>query len=77
MLRWTLNTVLYAVLGHARPRWCPACPVAYALAKMRWRGRKAAFIVVIIAMMLPPQVTAVPLYLMWAKLGTWPARCGR
>ena len=35
-------------------------PVAYALARLRWRGRERVFIVVLIAMMLPPQVTIVP-----------------
>ena len=39
-------------------------------------GREAAFLVVLVALMLPPQVTVVPLYVMWAKLhlvGTlWP-----
>ena len=43
-------------------------PAAYALARLRWRGRNAVFLVVLVAMMLPPQVTMVPLYIMWAKL---------
>ena len=51
-------------------------PVAYALARLRWRGREVAFMIVLIALMLPPQVSVVPLYVMWAKLhlvGTlWP-----
>ena len=42
-------------------------PVAYALARLRWRGRQAMFMVVLVALMLPPQVTVVPLYVMWAK----------
>ena len=33
----------------------------------RWRGRQAMFMVVLVALMLPPQVTVVPLYVMWAK----------
>ena len=51
-------------------------PVAYALSRMRWKGRDAVFLVVLVALMLPPQVAVVPLYVMWAKLdlvGTlWP-----
>ena len=43
-------------------------PVAYALSRLRWRGRNAAFVIVLIALMLPPQVSVVPLYVMWAKL---------
>jgi multiple sugar transport system permease protein len=51
-------------------------PVAYGLARLRWRGRTMAFYLVIVAMMLPPQVIAVPMYVLWAHLhltGTlWP-----
>ena len=66
LLRWTLNTMLYscvATLGVV----LSSVPVAYALARLRWRGRNLAFIVVLVALMLPPQVTVVPLYVMWAK----------
>src|ERR687886_1049085 len=66
--RWTLNTMIYsslATLGLV----LSSVPVAYALARIRWRGRNVAFMVVLIALMLPPQVTVVPLYVMWAKLG--------
>jgi len=44
-------------------------PVAYALSRIRWRGRSLAFGLVLIALMLPPVVSVVPLYVMWAKLG--------
>ena len=51
-------------------------PVAYALARLRWRGRNAALLLVLAMMMLPPQVTVVPLYSMFSDLhltGTlWP-----
>ena len=73
--RWYLNTLWYsglATLGVV----ISSVPVAYALARLRWRGRDAAFMVVLIALMLPPQVSVVPLYVMWSKLhlvGTlWP-----
>ena len=64
--RWTLNTLLYSVLATLGVV-VSSVPVAYALARLRWRGRNAAFIVVLVALMLPPQVTVVPLYVMWAK----------
>ena len=64
--RWTLNTVEYSVLATIG-LVLSSVPVAYALARLRWRGRNVAFIVVLIALMLPPQVTVVPLYVMWAK----------
>jgi multiple sugar transport system permease protein len=73
--RWTLNTMLYSCLSTIGVV-VSSVPVAYALARLRWRGRDAAFLVVLIALMLPPQVSVVPLYVMWAKLhlvGTlWP-----
>src|SRR6185312_1766354 len=42
-------------------------PAAYALAKLKFRGRNVLFLVIICVMMLPPQVVTVPLYLMWAR----------
>ena len=73
--RYALNTFLYAGLATLL-LLASSIPVAYALAKLRWRGREAAFLVVLVAMMLPPQVTVIPIYVMWAKLhlvGTlWP-----
>src|SRR5437879_8970300 len=44
-------------------------PVAYALSRILWRGRNLAFGLVLISLMLPPVVSVVPLYVMWAKLG--------
>jgi multiple sugar transport system permease protein len=73
--RWTFNTLVYSVLGTLGVLFS-SIPVAYALARIRWRGREVAFMIVLIALMLPPQVSVVPLYVMWAKLhlvGTlWP-----
>ncbi len=73
--RYLLNTVVYAVLTTAFTLLA-SVPAAYALAKLRWRGRNLMFLTVICMMMLPPQVVTVPLYLMWARYhltGTlWP-----
>ena len=75
LLRWTLNTMIYSGLATIGVL-VSSVPVAYALARLRWRGRQAAFMIVLVALMLPPQVSVVPLYVMWAKLhliGTlWP-----
>lgn len=43
--------------------------VAYSLAKLRWRGRNLLFIMVLATMMLPPQVTLIPIYMLWNKVG--------
>jgi multiple sugar transport system permease protein len=72
---WTLNTLQYSLLA-TLGLLVSSIPVAYALARFRFRGDTALFMVVLIALMLPPQVSVVPLYVMWAKLhlvGTlWP-----
>jgi multiple sugar transport system permease protein len=68
LLRWTFNTMIYATLATIGVL-LSSIPVAYALAKLRWRGRNAVMLIVLVALMLPPQVSVVPLYVMWAKLG--------
>jgi multiple sugar transport system permease protein len=65
--KWALNTMMYAgfaTLGVL----VSSIPVAYAFSRLRWRGRDAVFLVVLIALMLPPQVSAIPQYVMWSKL---------
>jgi multiple sugar transport system permease protein len=75
LARWTVNTLEYSVLG-TLGLLLSSVPVAYALARLQFRGRQVLFMIVLIALMLPPQVSVVPLYVMWAKLhlvGTlWP-----
>ena len=75
MVRWTANSILYAGLSTVF-MLVSSVPVAYALARLRFRFRKTAFVLVISTMMLPPQVTVVPLYIVWARFhltGTlWP-----
>jgi multiple sugar transport system permease protein len=67
LLRYAGNTMTYAVLSTLGVL-LSSIPVAYALARLRWRGRQLALIVVLAAMMLPAQVTVVPQYVMFAKL---------
>lgn len=43
-----------------------ALPCAYALAKLRWGGREMTFLFVLLALLVPPQVPAIPLY-----IGLW------
>jgi multiple sugar transport system permease protein len=65
--RYTLNSMLYAGLSTLGVL-VSSIPVAYALSRLRWKGRDAVFLLVLATMMLPAQVTAVPLYVMWSKL---------
>ena len=73
--RWALNSFMYSTLA-TLGLLLSSIPVAYAFSRLRWRGRDAVFLIVLVALMLPPQVTVVPLYVMWAKLdlvgSLWP-----
>jgi multiple sugar transport system permease protein len=66
--RYFVNTVFVSamtVLGTVI-----SCPlVAYSLSKVEWRGSKPLLIVVLATMMLPPQVTMIPVFLIWNRLG--------
>ena len=42
---------------------------AYALARLRFRGRNVVFVVILVMLMMPFQVTLIPLYDMLADLG--------
>jgi ABC-type glycerol-3-phosphate transport system permease component len=50
--------------------------VAFGFSRMRFRGRGVLFILVLATMMLPPQVTLIPIYVLWSRLhlvnSLWP-----
>lgn len=46
-----------------------ALPCAYALAKLRWSGRTMTFVFVLLGLLVPTQVAALPLYIGLWKLG--------
>lgn len=47
-----------------------SCPlVAYSFAKLKWKGRNVFFIITIAVMMIPGQVTMIPLFLIFNKIG--------
>lgn len=75
LLRWFANSAIYAILATVF-MLISSVPAAYALAQLRFRGSNVIFTMIIIAMLLPPQVTAVPVYLMWSQLhltgSLWP-----
>lgn len=65
--RYLGNTVLLCGLNVLGTLF--ACPlVAYSLSKLRWRGRGPLLVLVLATMMLPPQVTLIPIYLIWNDL---------
>ena len=64
-LRNTLFICFAAVLGTVL-----SCSlVAYSFARIPWRGREAVFLLVLATMMLPYQVTLIPLFAVYSKLG--------
>jgi multiple sugar transport system permease protein len=75
IVRYALNTTMYAVLATIGVL-VSSIPVAYALSRLRWRGRDFVFVLVLVAMMLPFQVTVVPVYVLFSKLhlvgSLWP-----
>ena len=68
--RDTWNTFLYASLATIGVV-VSSVPVAYALARIRWRGRNVVFLLVLATMMLPVQVTTVSLYVIFARHLGW------
>jgi multiple sugar transport system permease protein len=57
----TVGTVLGTVLSSTL--------VAYGFARIKGKGRDAWFVLLLATMMLPPQVTMIPVYMIFAKLG--------
>ncbi|WP_328891017.1 carbohydrate ABC transporter permease [Streptomyces sp. NBC_00316] len=66
--RWLLNTVLYVVVG-AGGATLLAVLGGYALAKFTFPGKRAVFAVVIGAVAVPGTALAVPIFLMFSKMG--------
>jgi multiple sugar transport system permease protein len=73
--RYALNTFFYAGLATIGVL-VSSIPVAYALSRLRWWGRDVVFVITLVALMLPVQVTIVPVYVLFAKLhlvgSLWP-----
>jgi len=61
------NTIIIALLSCAGS--ILSCPlVAYGFSRIRWPGRNALFVTTLATMMIPYQVTMVPLFLTFNKL---------
>lgn len=72
---WFGNSFMYAGLSTVF-MLISSVPAAYVLARIRIRFANTIFLAIIVAMLLPPQVTIVPIYVMWSQLGLtgtlWP-----
>lgn len=61
----TIKVTFLAVLGNV----LTAPLVGYAFAKLEWPGRDKVFLLVLATMMLPFQITMIPLYSIYVKYG--------
>lgn len=66
--RYFLNTTIVTVLSILGTTLASSV-VAFSFARLRWPGRDVFFILLLSTMMLPVQVTMIPLYLIFAKIG--------
>lgn len=66
--RFLLNGVIVTVSIFAL-QLLVALPAAYALAKLRFLGRNVLFALVLFGILIPPQATAIPVFLLLHKLG--------
>ncbi|MEU0571678.1 carbohydrate ABC transporter permease [Nonomuraea sp. NPDC005983] len=66
--RWILNSLLYSG-GGAVMATLIAAMAGYALAKYPFRGREGLFAVIIGAVLIPPPLLALPLYLLASSTG--------
>lgn len=69
---WTYlkNSLIVAVLCIVGTL-ASCAPVAYGFSRLRWPGREAVFLFVLSTMMLPYQVTMIPLFLFFTETLKW------
>lgn len=68
LARWFLNT-LVIVVGSTLGTLVSCMMGAYAFSRLRWPDRKLVFSLVLATMMLPYQVTLIPLFVLFRTLG--------
>jgi len=66
--RWTLNTLLIVVFTVPGVLLSSSL-VGYGFARLRFAGRNLWFLLTIASIMLPPQVTLIPLYILFHQIG--------
>ena len=69
---WTYfkNTTVIAILA-VIGTLVSCAPVAYGFARLRWPGRDIVFLLVLSTIMLPYQVTMIPLFLVFTETLNW------
>ena len=71
-LLWVRNSVIIVVLGTAGAL-ISSSVVAYSFARFEYRGRDAIFLITLATMMLPAQVTLIPQFVLFHRLGWVPS----
>lgn len=69
-LHYLRNTLVLVVLNIAA-QLLSCSLIAYGFSRLRWPGRDWVFGLVLATMMLPPQVTMIPQFLVWRALGQY------
>ncbi len=67
-LRWYANSLLYAFVGAAVAALLSVA-AGYVFDKFAFRGKRALFALVLVSVMVPPTVLALPMYLVASTLG--------
>lgn len=68
MTLYVRNSVLLVILNVAG-QVLGSSLVAFAFARLRWPGRDACFLLVLATLMIPPQVTMIPVFLIFKEMG--------
>ena len=66
--RWTFNT-LFIIAAILPGVLLTSSLCAYGFARLKFPGRNVWFLLVLASIMLPPQVTLIPLYILFYKIG--------
>ncbi len=66
--RWTFNT-LFIIAATLPGVLLTSSLCAYGFARLKFKGRNVWFLLVLASIMLPPQVTLIPLYIFFYKIG--------
>lgn len=66
--RWIVNSVFVVVVGTTGVVLTSSI-VAYSFARFKYRGRDVIFLITLGTMMLPAQITLIPQYVLFARMG--------
>lgn len=67
LLRYAWNTVQICLIAIVGAVFSNAL-IAYGFSRVEWKGRDAVFVIVLATLMLPFQVTMIPLFLIFARI---------